>query len=124
MKKFTNLIATRPDLEIIAGSIIRDDNKKYYSPRHQIGGSLENFSNTKLLMAQTSRYAQKLLEGCEVLMKILSRRLWEAAKKLTSHGRRICKSQMAYYPDLIVYHIKPYAGPFLPHVESLPIRCR
>ena len=39
-----------PKAKIIAGSIIRDDNYEYYSPRHDYGGDLNRFRNSKLLM--------------------------------------------------------------------------
>ena len=114
MKKFTKLIATRPDLEIIAGSIIRDDNKKYYSPRHQIGGSLENFSNTKLLMGSNFAVRPETFRRLRGFDEDFGAGAFWGSSEETDFAWKayFAKAKMAYYPDLIVYHIKPYAGPF------------
>ena len=37
------IISTNNHIDIVAGSIIRDDNFEFYSPRHAIGGNLNNF---------------------------------------------------------------------------------
>lgn len=45
-----NLINKNPNIEILAGSIIRDDTNDFYTLRHKKGGSLKKFVNTKSLM--------------------------------------------------------------------------
>ena len=50
LKVFLNTLKNNSNIGIFAGSIIRDDNLEYYSPRHKIGGNINKFTNTKLLM--------------------------------------------------------------------------
>ncbi|MEJ2505756.1 MAG: glycosyltransferase family A protein, partial [Ignavibacteriaceae bacterium] len=49
-EKLQKIILGNPQLEIIAGSIVREDNNEFYSLRHKKGGSLKYFRNTKNLM--------------------------------------------------------------------------
>ena len=49
-KKFLEVAECLPWVKVIAGSIIRDDNGEFYTPRHGLGGDINKFSCTKLLM--------------------------------------------------------------------------
>lgn len=49
-KNLAEIIDQNPDICVIAGSIIRTDNYKFYSSRQQLGGDINSFKNTKLLM--------------------------------------------------------------------------
>lgn len=49
-EKLQSLINKNPELEILAGSIIREDNNDYYTLRHKKDGSMKYFRYTKNLM--------------------------------------------------------------------------
>lgn len=48
--------------DVIAGSVLREDNMDYYSIRHKIGGDLAKFSNLKLLMGSNFVVRAKLFD--------------------------------------------------------------
>ncbi len=101
-------------LEIIAGSIVRDDNGEFYTPRHKIGGSLKNFRHTKLLMGSNfacKAQTFKRLGGFDEMFGAGS--YWGSGEETDFAWKAyFAKVPMEYFPQLIVYHIKPYAGDF------------
>jgi GT2 family glycosyltransferase len=103
-----------PSLEIIAGSIIRDDNFDFYSPRHKLGGDLNKFRFTKLLMGSNFAVRAsvfKALQGFDERFGtgsyLGSGEETDFAWKAYFHGKK-----MLYCPEMKVYHIKPYAGTY------------
>jgi len=106
------IISTNNHIDIIAGSIIRDDNFEFYSPRHAIGGNLNNFRFTKLLMGSNFAVKEKVfhnLGGFDEEFGIGGK--WGSGEETDFAWKAYFnKIPMLYEKDLIVYHIKPYAG--------------
>lgn len=48
--ELAQILANKPDLELVAGPYIHDTDGKYYSVRHQIGGRLNTILGSKLLL--------------------------------------------------------------------------
>lgn len=110
-KNLARIIASR-SVKIIAGSILRDDKKGFYTPRHKRGGDLNQFRNTKLLMgsnfavnAKTFKHLQGFDENFGAGAKWGSGEETDFAWKAYFN-----KIPMAYEPSLTIYHVKPYAG--------------
>ncbi len=120
LSKFISIIKSNPQLEIIAGSIVRDDNFEFYSPRHKIGGSLKKFKNTKLLMG--SNFAVKkdtfiLLSGFDESFGAGA--FWGSGEETDFAWKAFFKNiPMEFFPELVVYHIKPYAGDFIDSIKK------
>ena len=106
------IISTNNHFDIIAGSIIRDDNFEFYSPRHAIGGNINKFRFTKLLMGSNLVVKKKLfhqLGGFDETFGAGSK--WGSGEETDFAWKAYFnKIPMLYKKDLIVYHIKPYAG--------------
>ena len=113
-KKFLELAECQPWLEVIAGSIVRDDNGEFYTPRHKLGRNINKFFWTKLLMG--SNFACKAatfkrLGGFDERFGAGS--YWGSGEETDFAWKaHFAKVQMLYCPDLKVIHIKPYASTF------------
>jgi GT2 family glycosyltransferase len=105
-----SLICKHSDLEILAGSIIRDDNNEFYSLRHKKGGSLKFFRNTKNLMGSNfvvkvdvfnhlSRFDELFGAGSYFGSSEETDFCWKAFFK---------KIKMEFFPELVVYHVPPF----------------
>jgi len=105
-----NLIDGNKDLQILAGSIVRDDNHQYYTLRHKKGGSLRYFRNTKNLMGsnfvvkasvfnELGRFDEKFGAGSFFGSSEETDFCWKAF---------FSNSRMEYFPELIVYHLPPF----------------
>ena len=106
------IISTNNHIDIVAGSIIRDDNFEFYSIRHAIGGNLNQFRFTKLLMGSNFAVREKVfhdLGGFHEQFGAGSK--WGSGEETDFAWKAYFnKIPMLYEKDLIVYHIKPYAG--------------
>jgi len=109
-EKLQKIIFANENIEILAGSIIRDDNKEFYTLRHKKGGSLKHFRNSKNLMGSNF-----VIRGSTFL------RLGKFDEKFgvgsywgSSEETDFCWSayfnnvEMGYFPELKVYHIAPF----------------
>ena len=112
---FCRIVRENPTVHIIAGSIVREDNGDFYSPRHKIGGDINKFNRTKLLMG--SNFACKLkifrdLGGFDERFGI--GHLWGPGEETDfawkAHFRGV---PMLYCRRLKVLHRRPYAGSLL-----------
>lgn len=109
-EKFFKIIKENPELEIIAGSIVRTDTGKYYSLRHQKGGSLKHFRNTKNLMGsnfiirtgvfnELGRFDENFGVGS----------YWGSSEETDFCWKAyFAEKKMEFFPELIVYHIPPF----------------
>lgn len=117
---FSSLIQKNPQIEIMAGSIVRDDNHEFYSPRHKIGGTLKKFRFTKLLMG--SNLAVKVdtfkkLKGFDD--QFGAGAFWGSGEETDFCWKAyFANVEMEFFPELIVYHIKPYAGEWIDSIKK------
>jgi GT2 family glycosyltransferase len=105
-----DLINKNPNIEILAGSIIRNDTNEFYSLRHKIGGSLTKFRNTKNLMGSNfvikvttfdklGRFDENFGVGSYWGSHEETDFCWKA------YFDRV---PMEFFPELKVYHIPPF----------------
>lgn len=118
--EFYKIISTQPDLEIIAGSIIRDDNFQAYSPRHAIGGDLMKFTNTKLLMGSNFMVRSNTflkLEGFDEMFGAGS--FWGSGEETDFCWKAyFSNTKMLFNYKMKVFHIRPYAGTFKHSIDK------
>ncbi len=107
-----DVVEKNKDINIIAGSIVRDDNGEYYSPRHKIGGDLNLFRNTKLLMGSNFCVTAKAFNELHKFDEDFGAGgFWGAGEETDfAWNAHFSNQKMAYERSLIVYHIPPYCG--------------
>lgn len=114
------LLTNHPMVKIFAGSIVRDDNYEFYSPRHAIGGDLNNFKFSKLLMGSNFAVKSKTfseLSGFDESFGTGSK--WGSGEESDFAWKaHFNKVPMYYAKDLVVYHVKPYAGTIKESIEK------
>jgi GT2 family glycosyltransferase len=103
------IISANPELDILAGSIVREDNNEFYSLRHK-SGSLKKFKNTKNLMGsnfvvrasvfdELDRFDENFGAGSE----------WGSSEETDFCWKAFFGGKnMEYFPELIVYHVPPF----------------
>jgi len=108
-EKLERIISINPKLEILAGSIVREDNNEFYTLRHK-SGSLKKFSNTKNLMGsnfvvrasvfnELGRFDENFGAGSNWGSSEETDFCWKAY---------FAGKNMEYFPELIVYHVPPF----------------
>jgi GT2 family glycosyltransferase len=109
-EKLNKIIFDNDNLEILAGSIVRDDNSEFYSLRHKKGGSLKYFRNTKNLMG--SNFVIKIKTFLE--LGKFDENFGVGSCWGSSEETDLCwnayfrKCEMEFYPELMVYHVPPF----------------
>jgi GT2 family glycosyltransferase len=109
-ERLYSIISKNKNIEIIAGSIIRDDNNEFYSLRHKKGGSLKYFRNTKNLMG--SNFVIKVKKFLE--LEKFDENFGVGTYWGSSEETDFCwnayfkKCKMEYFPELKVYHVPPF----------------
>lgn len=104
------LITSHPEIEIFAGSIVREDTKDFYSLRHKKGGSLSKFRNTKNLMGSNFVVKASIFES----LKRFDENFGVGSYWGSSEETDFCwkaffqKVPMEFYPELVVYHQPPF----------------
>ena len=104
------LISSHPEIEIFAGSIVREDTKDFYSLRHKKGGSLSKFRNTKNLMGSNFVVKTSTFES----LKRFDENFGVGSYWGSSEETDFCwkaffqKVPMEFYPELVVYHQPPF----------------
>ncbi len=113
-EKFLEIVKEYPENEIIAGSIVRDDNGEFYTPRHKIGGNLNKFRHTKLLMGSNFACKAKTfkrLGGFDERFGVGT--YWGVGEETDFAWKAyFAKVPMLYDQNLKVFHIRPYASTF------------
>ena len=105
-----DLIIKNPELEIFAGSIIREDTNEFYSLRHKKGGSLKKFRNTKNLMGSNFVIKRSTFEKLGRFDESFGVGSYWGSSEETD----LCwnaffnKVPMEFFPELKVFHIPPF----------------
>ena len=113
-EKLNKIISDNPELDIIAGSIVREDNKDYYTLRHKNGGSLKKFRNTKNLMGSNFVVKAKVFDE----LGRFDENFGAGSTLGSSEETDFCwkafftGKKMEYFPELIVYHVPPFNESF------------
>ena len=105
-----NQIVNKNDLEILAGSIVRDDNSNYYSLRHKKGGSLRYFRNTKNLMGSNFIIKAKVFDDLGRFDEDFGAGSYWGSSEETDFCWKayFVGKKMEFFPELIVYHVPPF----------------
>jgi hypothetical protein len=109
-EKLEILINNHPEIEIFAGSIIREDNNNFYTLRHKKGGSMKLFRHTKNLMgsnfvikADTFTKLGKFDENFGVGS------YWGSSEETDFCWKAYFSGvKMEYFPELKVFHVPPF----------------
>lgn len=104
------LINQNQGIEIMAGSIIREDNKQYYSLRHKKGGSLKFFRNTKNLMGSNFVIKADVFERLGRFDELFGAGSYFGSSEETDFCWKAYFNNvnMDFFPELIVYHVPPF----------------
>ena len=99
-----------PGIEILAGSIVRTDNQKYYSLRHLKGGSLKYFRNTKNLFGSNFVIKTEIFQelgGFDENFGVGS--FWGSSEETDFCWKAyFAGKKMEFFKDLIVFHAPPF----------------
>lgn len=105
-----NLITQNPEIEIFAGSIVRDDNFEFYSLRHKNGGSLKKFKNTKILMGSNFVIKASTFDKLNRFDENFGVGSYWGSSEETDFCWKAYfqKIPMEFFPQLKVYHAPPF----------------
>ena len=109
-EKLKKILTNNPDLEILAGSIVRDDNNDNYTLRHSKGGSLKKFRNTKNLMGSNFVVRTKVCDELDRFDENFgSGSYWGSSEETDFCWKAFfAEKKMEYFSELIVYHVPPF----------------
>lgn len=109
-EKLKKIILENPTLEILAGSIVREDNKEYYSLRHKKGGSLKSFRNTKNLMGSNFVIKAKVFDELGRFDENFGAGShWGSSEETDFCWKAYFSGKnMEFFQELIVYHVPPF----------------
>jgi GT2 family glycosyltransferase len=115
-----SIINRNETIEILAGSIIRDDNFEFYTLRQKKGGSLKKFFNCKLLMGSNLVVKRSTFEKLGRFDSEFGAGSYWGSSEETDFAWKayFAKVPMEYFPELIVYHIRPYAENLWPSMKK------
>jgi hypothetical protein len=111
----SELLIVEPSLDVVAGSIIRDDTFDYYSRWQKLGGNLNLFRNSKLLMGSNFVVRKSIFEELNGFDTAYGAGAYWGSSEETDFcwNAQFSNKELYYEPSLKVYHVKPYAGTFL-----------
>jgi len=109
-EKLQKILTENPSLEILAGSIVREDNKEFYTIRHKKGGSLKNFRNTKYLMGSNFVVKASVFDDLGRFDENFGAGSYWGSSEETDFCWKayFAGKSMEYFPELIVYHVPPF----------------
>lgn len=109
-EKLQRIILENPQLEIIAGSIVREDNDEFYSLRHKKGGSLKYFRNTKNLMGSNFVIKTKAFNEFGRFDENFGAGSYWGSSEETDFCWKVyfAGSKMEFFNELVVYHVPPF----------------
>ncbi len=104
------IISQRPEIDMLAGKIVRNDINTSYTIRQKHYGSLKKFRNTKKLMGANIVVRAKIFDELERF----DENFGAGAYWGSSEDTDLCwkayfkKKEIDYFPELIVYHLPPF----------------
>ncbi len=106
----SNLISKNPNIEIFAGSIIREDTNDYYSLRHKKGGTLKKFRNTKNLMGSNFVVKTSVFNRLNRFDENFGAGSYWGSSEETDFcwNAFFEKIEMEFFRELRVYHVPPF----------------
>ena len=113
-------IRTHPDASILCGSIKRNDTGDYYSRRHALGGDMSRFWNTKLLMGSNFCVKREVFEKLGKFDENFGAGAHYGSSEETDFAWNAFfhHFKMIYRPELVVFHVPPFAGETWPEVKK------
>ena len=111
LQALTTAVNENPDVLLFAGSIIRDDNNQYYTPRQYVGGDMMRFNCTKLLMGSNFAIKPQAFISIEKFDDMFGAGSYWGSGEETDLAWKAYFNHvpMRYERSLRVYHVKPYA---------------
>jgi GT2 family glycosyltransferase len=108
-ERLDKIISENPGLEILAGSIVREDNKEFYTLRHK-NGTLKKFRDTKNLMGSNFVIKAKVFDELGRFDENFGAgSAWGSSEETDFCWKAFfAGNNMEYFPELIVYHVPPF----------------
>lgn len=105
------IINSNPNLQIIAGSIIREDNNDFYTLRHKKGGSLKYFRYTKNLMGSNFVVKANVFDSLGRFDENFGAgSYWGSSEETDFCWKAYFKNiEMEFFPELKVIHVPPFS---------------
>jgi hypothetical protein len=118
--KLLQILKEAPDLQVIAGSIVNDDGSGFYTPRHKLGGDLQTFRHSKLLMGSNFCVNYKVFQELNGFDDVFGAGgKWGSGEETDFAWNALFNNKkMIYKKELIVYHGKPYQGDLLSSIQK------
>ena len=114
------ILRLHPGVEVVAGSIARDDGGGFYSPRQAMGGDINTFRCTKLLMG--ANFACRRETFCRLGgfdERFGAGSFWGSGEDTDFAWKAyFAGTPMLYCPELQVFHLRPYASDFVDNVAK------
>jgi len=107
---FAAILKKDPQIEVISGSILRDDNYEFYTKRHQIGGSLKKFANQKLLMGSNFAVRTKVFIKLNGFDETFGAGAFYGSSEETDFAWKVFydNRNAEFFKELQVIHVRPY----------------
>ncbi len=111
LRRLKELIAQSGEVQIFAGVIRRIDTGEFYSRRHAIGGKLNSFWSTKLLMGSNFVIRRTTFERLGKFDEAFGAGAFNGSSEETDLAWSAYFSgvTMRFAPELVVHHIPPFA---------------
>ena len=105
-------IAKHPETDIFAGSILRTDNHRFYTRRQAVGGNLNYFFFTKLLMGSNFAVKRTVFEALNKFDPEFGAGAKYGSSEETDFAwnAHFSRKNMRFSPELIVFHPPPFQG--------------
>jgi GT2 family glycosyltransferase len=109
-EKMMKIMNENPSFEILAGSIIREDNNDYYTLRHKKGGSMKYFRYTKNLMGSNFVIKADIFQKLGKFDESFGvGSYWKSSEETDFCWKAYFAGiKMEYFHELKVYHIAPF----------------
>jgi len=109
-ENFMEYLEQNSEIEVIAGSILREDTLDYYSLRHKKGGSLKKFLNSKNLMGSNFAVKTHVFNELERFDENFGAGSYWGSGEETDFCWKafFANKQLEFVPNLKVIHVPPF----------------